>query len=112
MVPPATVALVWSSGSLSSTSGGGYVRPELRYYLLASMPLPADFDTKLWAAADQLWTHSALQPSEYSTPVLALIFLPYRASLRSKTNVLLAWSPRPREPQGSLRPIAYSARGF
>jgi type I restriction enzyme M protein len=41
------------------------------------MPLPAEFEKKLWAAADQLWTNSALQPSEYSTPILALIFLRY-----------------------------------
>ncbi|APR84565.1 Type I restriction-modification system, DNA-methyltransferase subunit M [Minicystis rosea] len=41
------------------------------------MPLPAEFEKRLWAAADQLWTNSALQPSEYSTPVLALIFLKY-----------------------------------
>jgi type I restriction enzyme M protein len=31
------------------------------------MPLPAEFEKKLWAAADQLWTNSALQPAEYST---------------------------------------------
>jgi type I restriction enzyme M protein len=42
-----------------------------------AMPLPAEFEKKLWAAADQLWTNSALSPSEYSTPVLALIFLKY-----------------------------------
>jgi type I restriction enzyme M protein len=41
------------------------------------MPLPADFEKRLWAAADQLWTNAALQPSEYATPVLALIFLKY-----------------------------------
>ncbi len=41
------------------------------------MPLPANFEKSLWAAADQLWTNSALQPSEYSTPVLALIFLKF-----------------------------------
>jgi type I restriction enzyme M protein len=41
------------------------------------MPLPANFEKSLWAAADQLWTNSALQPSEYSTPVLALIFLEF-----------------------------------
>jgi type I restriction enzyme M protein len=41
------------------------------------MPLPADFEKKLWDAADQLWTNAQLQPSEYSTPVLALIFLKY-----------------------------------
>lgn len=41
------------------------------------MPLPADFEKRLWDAADQLWTNSTLLPSQYSTPVLALIFLKY-----------------------------------
>jgi type I restriction-modification system DNA methylase subunit len=41
------------------------------------MPLPPDFPKRLWDAADQLWTNSTLQPSQYSTPVLALIFLKY-----------------------------------
>jgi type I restriction enzyme M protein len=41
------------------------------------MPLPPDFEKRLWDAADQLWTNSTLQPSQYSTPVLALIFLKY-----------------------------------
>lgn len=41
------------------------------------MTLTADIEKKLWDAADQLWTNSGLQPSEYSTPVLALIFLKY-----------------------------------
>src|SRR5262245_5885740 len=41
------------------------------------MPLPADFEKRLWDAADQLWTNSTLMPNEYSVPVLALIFLRY-----------------------------------
>lgn len=41
------------------------------------MPLPPDFEKRLWDAADQLWTNSTLLPSQYSTPVLALIFLKY-----------------------------------
>ncbi|WP_437334364.1 type I restriction-modification system subunit M [Sorangium sp. So ce394] len=41
------------------------------------MPLPAGFEKRLWAAADQLRANSALQPSEFATPVLALIFLKY-----------------------------------
>lgn len=45
------------------------------------MPLPADFEKQLWDAADQLWTNTSLKPSEYATPVLALIFLRY-ADLR------------------------------
>jgi len=35
------------------------------------------FETRLWAAADQLWANSNLKPSEFSTPVLGLIFLRY-----------------------------------
>ena len=34
-------------------------------------------ESRLWAAADQLWANSNLKPSEYSTPVLGLIFLRY-----------------------------------
>lgn len=35
------------------------------------MPLPRDFEKQLFAAADH-WTNRLLQPSEYSTPTLAL----------------------------------------
>ena len=31
----------------------------------------------MWAAADQLWANTGLKPSEFSTPVLGLIFLRY-----------------------------------
>jgi type I restriction enzyme M protein len=41
------------------------------------MTIDTDLAEKLWGAADELWTNSGLQPSEYSTPVLALIFLKY-----------------------------------
>jgi type I restriction enzyme M protein len=34
-------------------------------------------ENKLWAAADQLWANTGLKPSEFSTPVLGLIFLRY-----------------------------------
>ncbi len=36
-----------------------------------------DIESRLWAAADQLWANSSLRPSEFSTPVLGLIFLRY-----------------------------------
>ncbi|MCC6680494.1 MAG: SAM-dependent DNA methyltransferase [Phycisphaeraceae bacterium] len=36
-----------------------------------------EVESRLWAAADQLWANSNLKPSEYSTPVLGLIFLRY-----------------------------------
>lgn len=32
---------------------------------------------RLWATADQLWANTGLKPSEFSTPVLGLIFLRY-----------------------------------
>ena len=34
-------------------------------------------EKNLFAAADQLWANSSLKPSEYSAPVLGLIFLRY-----------------------------------
>jgi type I restriction enzyme M protein len=36
-----------------------------------------EIEKRLWAAADQLWANSNLRPSEFSTPVLGLIFLRY-----------------------------------
>lgn len=40
-------------------------------------------ENRLWAAAEQLWANSPLKPSEYSAPVLGLIFLKY-ADLKFK----------------------------
>lgn len=40
-------------------------------------PMNNDIEKRLWAAADQLWANSPLKPSEYSGPVLGLIFLKY-----------------------------------
>jgi type I restriction enzyme M protein len=36
-----------------------------------------ELESKLWAAADQLWANSNLRASEFSTPALGLIFLKY-----------------------------------
>lgn len=36
-----------------------------------------DLENRLWAAADQLWAMTDLKPSEFSTPVLGLLFLRY-----------------------------------
>jgi len=36
-----------------------------------------ELEKRLWAAADQLWANSSLRPSEYSAPVLGLIFLKF-----------------------------------
>ena len=35
----------------------------------------ADIENRLWSAADELRANSRLKASEYSTPVLGLIFL-------------------------------------
>lgn len=34
-------------------------------------------ETRLWAAADQLWANTGLRPADFSEPVLGLIFLRY-----------------------------------
>jgi type I restriction enzyme M protein len=36
-----------------------------------------DFENRLWTAADELRANSKMRASEYSTPVLGLIFLRY-----------------------------------
>jgi len=41
------------------------------------MKMTNDIEKRLWAAADQLWANSSLKPSEFSAPVLGLIFLRY-----------------------------------
>lgn len=37
----------------------------------------SEIESRLWSAADQLWAGTGLKPSEFSTPVLGLIFLRY-----------------------------------
>jgi type I restriction enzyme M protein len=41
-----------------------------------ALDLPA-VETRLWAAADQLWANTGLRPADFSEPVLGLIFLRY-----------------------------------
>jgi type I restriction enzyme M protein len=36
-----------------------------------------EIENRLWSAADQLWANTGLRPSQFSTPVLGLIFLRY-----------------------------------
>lgn len=36
-----------------------------------------ELENRLWSAADQLWANTGLKPSEFSNPVLGLIFLRY-----------------------------------
>ena len=46
-------------------------------------------ENRLWAAADQLWANTGLKPSEFSTPVLGLIFLRYADKRFSEAAALL-----------------------
>ena len=39
-----------------------------------------DVAGRLWAVADQLWANTGLRPSDFSTPVLGLVFLRYAES--------------------------------
>ncbi|MFM2059094.1 MAG: hypothetical protein RLY71_3479 [Pseudomonadota bacterium] len=46
-------------------------------------------ENRLWAAADQLWANTGLKPSEFSTPVLGLIFLRFADKRFSECSTLL-----------------------
>ena len=66
------------------------------------------FERELWGMADQMWTNSGLQPSEYSTPVLALIFLKYADHKFAQVEAELASRKRRR---GKTSKEDYLARG-
>jgi type I restriction enzyme M protein len=64
---------------------------------------------KLWEAADQLHAHSHLNASQYSTPVLGLIFLRYADSRFEKAKSELEKKASSRRTIGSA---AYRAKGI
>ena len=73
--------------------------------------MPSDFNqitTRLWSAADKLWSNTGLLPSEYAPPVLGLIFLRYAEGKFNDAKAKL-------EGQGSGRreigKTAYQAEG-
>jgi type I restriction enzyme M protein len=55
----------------------------------------AELERRLWSAADQLWANSPLRPSEYSTPVLGLIFLRFADNAFTRAEAELHGSPSP-----------------
>jgi type I restriction enzyme M protein len=58
-------------------------------------------ENRLWATADQLWANTGLKPSEFSTPVLGLIFLRYADKRFSDCALILnakGIPPDEREP--------------
>lgn len=68
----------------------------------------AELEAKLWEAADQLRANSGLRSSEYSTPVLGLIFLRYAGERFAKVDKELEERDTGRRRIG---PADYQARG-
>jgi type I restriction enzyme M protein len=65
-------------------------------------------ENRLWATADQLWANTGLKPSEFSTPVLGLIFLRYADKRFSDVQAQL--TSKGLEPD-DLEPFEYQAEG-
>src|SRR2546430_1566948 len=70
--------------------------------------MSADIEKRLWQVADELRANSKLRSSEYSTPVLGLIFLRYASEKFAEAEKALANKPTGRREIG---PMDYQARG-
>ena len=68
-----------------------------------------EVERRLWDVADQLRANSGLKPSEYSTPVLGLLFLRYAEGRFSELEKEL--KPKPGGRRGAPGPDAFKARG-
>jgi type I restriction enzyme M protein len=68
----------------------------------------AELERRLWAAADQLWANSPLRPSEYSAPVLGLIFLRFADNAFTKAEAELKGNSTGRRTIGKTD---FQARG-
>lgn len=74
--------------------------------------MPANYtelEKRLWEAADNLRANSSLKPSEYSVPVLGLIFLRYADFKFGRVEKELALKKRGRG--GSWQPYHYQEKG-
>ena len=65
-------------------------------------------ENRLWATADQLWANTGLKPSEFSTPVLGLIFLRYADKRFSDCAIILNAKGIPADER---EPMDYQAEG-
>lgn len=65
-------------------------------------------ENRLWATADQLWANTGLKPSEFSTPVLGLIFLRYADKRFSDCALILNAKGIPPDER---EPMDYQAEG-
>ena len=68
-----------------------------------------EIERRLWSIADQLRANSGLKPSEYSRPVLGLLFLRYADGRFTEAEKQL--KPRPGSRLGAPTPDAFKARG-
>jgi type I restriction enzyme M protein len=68
-----------------------------------------EIERRLWSIADQLRANSGLKPSEYSRPVLGLLFLRYADGRFAVAEKQL--KPRPGSRLGASTPDAFKARG-
>ncbi len=69
----------------------------------------SDVERRLWSVADQLRANSGLKPSEYSRPVLGLLFLRYADGRFAEAEKQL--KPKPGSRLGAPGPDAFKARG-
>ncbi len=65
-------------------------------------------ESRLWAAADQLWANTGLKPAEFSTPVLGLIFLRYADKRFTELTQALADQGTPAD---EIDAVDYQAEG-
>ena len=72
-----------------------------------------NIESNLWAMADELRANSRLRPSEYSTPVLGLIFLRYadHKFTQAEQEISATSSARRRRRSSTSQRSAYHARG-
>jgi len=68
-----------------------------------------EVERRLWSVADQLRANSGLKPSEYSRPVLGLLFLRYADGRFAEAEKQL--QPRPGSRLGAPTPDTFKARG-
>jgi type I restriction enzyme M protein len=67
-----------------------------------------DLESRLWSAADKLWANTGLKPSEFSTPVLGLIFLRYAERRFHEVETALL---KKGMATGEIEPFDYKADG-
>lgn len=75
------------------------------------MAVNNDIERRLWAAADQLWANSSLKPSEFSTPVLGLIFLRYADHKFTQAEAALTKKTQRGQARRKIGKVDYQAQG-